>query len=174
MARSFLERMQPKAERAKLVKWAFPTPEGDTPLVRLRILGGDEIEQAQLEVDEFYRKGKVKLDREMPAYEARLRAALTWRAYETPEGDRLTPSAEEFFTYPIEVIGELYAEWKRYQEEITVRPMKAAEMDELIAELKKNTRMDLLSALPSTWLIALTTTLVSQQSASIQAVGAGS
>ncbi len=171
MARaSFIDRVQPNRSRSKLVDWLFPVEgDGEQPKVRIKVLGQDQMEAANLEAVDHFRGLKIKVATTDDVFVARERVCLVWRAYEDPDGEPLATSSEELAKQPGEFIAPLYAEWSKYQSEVAARPLKQAHMDELIEGLKKNTLVDLLPALPSSWLIALITTLASQLAASTTA-----
>lgn len=168
---SFLDRVQPNRSRAKLIDWPFETAE---PVkVRVRVLGCDELEAANLEAADHFRELKAKVAQTDDAFVSRERIGLVWRAYETEDGEPLAESAEEMAKQASEVIAPLYAEWSRFQAEIATRPIKQEQLDELIEGLKKNTLGAVLPVLPSSWLIALCTTLASQLVDSTTASGPG-
>lgn len=164
---SFIERIQPSRARSKLIDWPFETAE---PVkVRMRVLGADELEAANIEAADHFRALKAKVAQTDDAFVARERIGLLWRAFETDDGDKLAADSEELARQPQEVLGPLYSEWSRFQAEVTVRPMKQEELDAFVDALKKNTLGGALDALPSSWLIALATTLASQLAASTTA-----
>lgn len=164
---SFLERVQPNRPRTKLIDLPFETAE---PVkVRVRVLGVDALEAANLETVDHFRDKKAKVAQSDDAFVIRERVGLVWRAYETEDGEPLAPTVDELAEQPSEIIAPLYQEWARFQAEVTTRPIKQSELDELIADLKKNSHADRLAALPSTWLIALITTLASQHADSTTA-----
>ncbi len=168
MARaSFIDRVQPNRSRSKLVDWLFPVEgDGPPPKLRLKVLGQDQMEAANLEAVDHFRSLKVKVSGTDDVFVARERVCLVWRAYEDPDGEPLAATSEELAKQPGEVIAPLYAEWSKYQSEVAAHPLKQAQMDELIEGLKKNTLADLLPALPTSWLIKLCITLASQLAAS--------
>jgi hypothetical protein len=167
MAReSFIDRVQPNRSRSKLVDWPFAVEDGAAPKVRLKVLGQDQMEAANLEAVDHFRALKVKVSGTDDVFVARERVCLVWRAYEDPDGEPLAPTSDELAKQPGELIAPLYAEWSKYQSEVAARPLKQAQMDELIEGLKKKHLEDLLPALPTSWLIALITTLASQLAAS--------
>lgn len=164
---SFIERIQPSRSRTKLIAWPFET---EQPLkVRMRVLGADELESANIEAADHFRALKAKVAQTDDAFVMRERIGLVFRAYETEDGAPLAVDANELAQQPTEIIAPLYGEWARFQGEVTQRPMKQIELDAFIDELKKNTLGDLLSALPSSWLTKLCTTLASQLAASTTA-----
>lgn len=168
---SFLDRVQPNRARTKLVDWPFETAE---PVkVRMRVLGCDELEAANLEAAAHFRDIKAKIAQTEDAFVIRERVGLVWRAYQSEDGEPLTEDAAEMASWPSEIVSPLYAEWSRFQGEVTARPMKQSELDELVDGLKKNTLVEVLPALPSTWLIKLITTLAAQLAASTTASGSG-
>lgn len=165
---SFLERVQPSKARSKLVDWPFPIEDGTVPRVRMKVLGQDLMEAANIEAAEYFRAIKKKVAEKDDVFISRERICLVWRAFEDEDGEPLAPTSEILGKYPPEVIGELYAEWVRFQSDVATRPLTQAHMDELIEGLKKNTHADLLLAFSSSWLIALCTTLASRLAASTQ------
>lgn len=169
---SFLERVQPSRARSRLIDWPFETAE---PVkVRMRVLGVDALEAANLEAVDHFKALKAKVAQSEDAFVMRERVGLIWRAFETEDGEPIAESADELGKQPSELLAPLYAEWSRFQAEIAARPMKQEQLDELIEGLKKNTLGEVLPALPSSWLIKLITTLASQLVASTTASGHGS
>jgi hypothetical protein len=171
MGKSFLDRVQPHRQRWKLVEWPFPV-EGERPKVKVSVLGQDESEAAYLAaVDHFKgRKPEVKLTD--PAFVAREHAEIVWRAY-SADGDALAEDADELVKEPPSVIEELYSTYAQFYGDVAATPPTTKDMDALVELLKKNIPADRLSGLPSSWLIALITTLASPLAASTTASGDG-
>jgi hypothetical protein len=181
VGRSFLSRVSPSRSRTKVIDWPFPV-EGETPKIRLSVLGADKLEAANLDaVDHFAalrkKKGTEKVGPHDDVFIARERTALVWHAVQAQDDDGkwapLADSIDDLAGEPSEVITALFQEWSHLQAEVTVRPMNAAQMTAFIEELKKNTRSVLLDGLPSTWLIELVRTLASQHANSTTANGIG-
>lgn len=168
MARkSFLDRVQPSRSRSKLVDWPFPVDgDGVAPKLRMKVLGTDAMEAANLDAVDHFRAMKAKVAGTDDVFVIRERICLVWRAYEDEDGQPIAASVDELAAQPSEVIAPLYAEWSKFQSEVAVRPMKQSDMDELIEGLKKNTPAEALYALPTSWLIGLITTLVGQPASS--------
>ncbi len=166
---SFIDRVQPHRSRSKLIVCPFRVEgEGEPPKIRVKVLGQDALEAAYLATVDHFRgmKRKHGVTPEDSAFVQREHVELVWRAYEDPEGAPLAETAEDLGKQPSEIIAPLYASWSAFQAEVTIRPLKQSELDELVDGLKKNTLSDLLPALPSSWLIELVTTLASQLVAS--------
>lgn len=168
MARSFLSRVSPSRSRTKVIDWPFPV-EGETPKIRLSVLGADKLEAANLDaLDHFANrgKGKEKVGATSDAFLARERTALVWHAVQAQDDagvwKPIAESVDELAEEPSEVITALYQEWSQFQADTTARPMTEAQMVAFIEELKKNTLAVPLSGFPSSWLIELVTGLVSQ------------
>jgi hypothetical protein len=180
VGRSFLSRVSPSRSRTKVIDWPFPV-EGETPKIRLSVLGADKLEAANLDaVDHFAalrKKGSEKVGPRDDAFIARERIALVWHAVqaqdENGKWEPLAPSVDDLAAEPSEVITELYQEWSQLQADVTVRPMTAAQMTAYIEELKKNSQGVPLSGFPSSWLIELVRTLASQHANSTTASGVG-
>lgn len=160
MAKSFLERIQPSRQRWKMVEWPFPV-EGERPQVRLRVLGQDEVEQAYLATCDHFKGIKRKVEVGDVAFAAREHAEIVWRAYSI-DGDPLAADAAEMAKQPKTVLDVLYATYSQFHADVAAMPHTAEDMDGLVDLLKKNMDADLLSALPSSWLIELVRTLASQ------------
>jgi hypothetical protein len=169
VGRSFLSRVSPSRSRTKVIDWPFPV-EGETPKIRLSVLGADKLEAATLDaVDHFAalrKKGKEKVGQQDVAFIARERTALVWHAVAAQGDDGkwepIAASVDDLATEPSEVITELFQEWSQLQADVTVRPMTAEQMKAYIEELKKNIHSVPLSGFPSNWLIELVRTLASQ------------
>jgi hypothetical protein len=177
VGRSFLSRVSPSRSRTKVIDWPFPV-EGETPKIRLSVLGADKLEAATLEaVDHFAalrkKKGIEKVGQQDVAFIARERIALVWHAVQAQSDDGkwepLAASVDDLAAEPSEVLTELYQEWSQLQADVTVRPMTGAQMTAYIAELKKNSQGVPLSGFPSSWLIELVRTLASQHANSTTA-----
>lgn len=164
---SFIERVSPSKARSKLIDW--PLDPNGQERVRLSVLGSDALEQANLAADEHFRamfadaKGKptLKIAQDSIVFLKREQLELVWRAYATEDGNAIAANADELAKQPDEVLSVLYAEFSRFQAEVTTRPMTQRENDAFIEALKKNTQGDLLSVLPSSWLRQLIITLAS-------------
>jgi hypothetical protein len=177
VGRSFLSRVSPSRSRTKVIDWPFPVEEGETPKIRLSVLGADKLEAATLEaVDHFAalrKKGQEKVGQQDVAFIARERIALVWHAVQAQGDDGkwepIAASVDDLAQEADSVITELYQEWSQLQADVTVRPMTAAQMKAYIEELKKNIHSVPLNAFPSNWLIELVRTLASQQSNSTTA-----
>lgn len=169
---SFIDRVQPHRSRSKLIVCPFQV-EGDAepPKIRVKVLGQDALESAYLATSDHFRglKRKHNVAVDDSAFVQREHVEIVWRAYEDPDGAALAESAEDLAKQPSEIIAPLYASWSAFQAEVTIRPLKQSELEELVDGLKKNTLSDLLPALPSTWLIELVATLASQLAASTPA-----
>lgn len=178
MAKSFLDRVSPSRARSKVIDWPFLVEGGETPKVRVRVLGFDKMEAANLEaVDHFAKlagKGKSKVSHTEGVFLVRERVALVWHAFTTLEGEPLAYDVDELAQEADGVLSSLYEIWNSFQAEVTTRPMTAAQMTAFIDELKKNTHSEVLTALPSAWLIELLRGLASQLVASTQASELGS
>lgn len=165
MARkSFIDRVQPSKARSKLIDWPFLV-EGDdvAPKVRMKVLGQDQLEAANIEAADYFRDIKAtKVTEKNEVFVSRERICLVWRAYEDEDGEPLAATSEELGKMTDNMITLLYSEWSRFQADVATRPLTQKQMDELVDGLKKNTLGDLLHALPSSWLTALCTTLASQ------------
>lgn len=176
MARSFIARTSPSRSRERVIDWPFPV-ERDVPKIRLRVLGLDAMERANLDtVDHFAKlrkKGEEKVAPTSDVFLVRERIALVFYAVEARDEDGkwgpIADSIDELAKEPDAVITTLYQEWSQLQAEATVRPMTQAQHDLFVEELKKNTRSVPLEGLPSSWLIELCRTLASQLAASTQA-----
>ncbi len=165
MAKSFLKSVEPNRPREISVDWPFPV-DGETPKVKMRVLGSHEAEAAYLETCDYFKglkdaKGKARaVDMSDPAFQHREKASLVWRAFSS-DGNPIAEDVAELAAQPIEVVSALCAQWQAFQSDVTAHPVTKPQMDFLIAELKKNTQAVPLTALPLSWLIALITTLAS-------------
>ena len=62
MARaSCIDRVQPNRMRSKLISWPFPVDDGETPKVRLKVLGAHELEAAHLATADYFKGLKSKV-----------------------------------------------------------------------------------------------------------------
>lgn len=164
---SFLERVQPSRERTRLIDWPFET---DEPVkVRMRVLGASELEAAHFEAMDHFKDDKRKVAPTDQAFLIREQIALVWRAFETEDGEKIALDTNELASQQWEILSALYSAWSRFQDEITVRPMTQEQLDTWIDGLKKNTLVDLLPGLPSSWLIKLISTLANQLAVSTTA-----
>jgi hypothetical protein len=159
MAKSFLERVQPSRQRWKMIDWPFPVEGGEQFKVKLRVLTMQESEEAYLATMDHFKVRK--LSGSDPAFALRERAELVFRAYSI-EGNPLADDVEELVKQPLSIIDELHSTWRQFQADVCAVPTSGADMDALVELLKKKVDAALLSALPSSWLIALITTLASQ------------
>ncbi len=167
MARvSFLDRVQPNRMRSKLITWPFAV-EGEPPRVRVKVLGANELEAANLATVDYFKNQKKAVKSTDGAFVAREHVELVWRAFSDEDGQRLAETAADMAKEPSEIIMPLYNEWTAFQSEVSSRPLKQSELDELIEALKKNTLGDLLDVLPSIWLRQLLLTLAAQHVSSI-------
>jgi len=169
LSKSFLEKIEPSAPRAKLV----PFPGAPGVEVRLRVLGQTDLERAHLETAEYFKKlaAEAKAARR-PAppsdptaitFLMRERAALLFLAARDPEsGEAISRDTDELAAQPSEVIAELYNEWTSLQGSVAARPNSREETDALVENLKKNIHSVRLDVLPSTLLSELVRTLVSR------------
>lgn len=157
-----------------MIDW--PLPSDDPMKVRISILGGDKMEAANLAAIDHFKELKRTASQVEEAFVARERAELVFLAYDMGNGvaGSIAESTDELVEeLGYESIAVLYGEWARFQAETTRRPMTDKQMTTFIEELKKNIHEVPLHALPSSWLIALMHTLVSQLVSSTQANGAG-
>lgn len=161
MAKSFLERVQPSRQRWKLIDWPFPVEDGEKPKVKLRALGQDESEAAYLAAVDHFKAKKRTISVTDPAFAMREHAETVFRAY-TVDGEPLAADVEELTKQPIDVVEELYATYRQFKADVCAVPATDKQMDELVEYLKKSSDTVILSALSSSWLIALITTLASR------------
>lgn len=161
MAKSFLERVQPNRQRWKLIEWPFAIDGEERPKVKLRVLGQNETEAAYLAAVDYFKQSKRTLPVTDPAFALRERAELVFRAYSI-DNEPLSVDVDELTEQPMAMIDELHTTWTQFQNDVCAVPHSAKEMDALVDLLKKNMDADRLSALPSSWLIALIRTLASQ------------
>lgn len=179
MARSFLKRVSPSRSRERVIDWPFPVEGDERPKVRLRVLGADKLEAANLDaLDHFANRGKglAKVDEKSDAFAARERTALVFHAVQVKDDDEWVPiadSVDELAEESPEVITTLYHEWSQFQAEVTVRPMTSDEFKAFVEELKKNTLSVPLSGFPLSWLIELVRGLASQLASSTPDSGHG-
>lgn len=160
MAKSFLERVQPSRQRWKMIDWPFPVEGGERFKVKVRVLGMDEAEQAYLATVDHFKARKPPVPVSDPAFALRERAEMVFRAYSV-DGEPLAADVEELTKQPLSLIDELHTTWLQFQSDVCAVPTNGKDMDALVEMLKKNTGAEILSALPSSWLIALITTLAS-------------
>ena len=162
MAKSFLARVQPSRQRWKLVDWPFPMDEGEErPKVKVSVLSLSELESAHLATIDFFRRIKKTVTDEDTVFRTHEIAEVVFRAYSV-DGESLAGDVAELMEQPLAIINELHTTWLHFQRDATAAPMTSNDMDAFVDLLKKNMGADLLSALPSSWLIALITTLVSR------------
>jgi hypothetical protein len=173
MERQFIDEVQPNRPRSKTIDWPFPYDGDKPPQVVMRVLGCDELEAAYLETVDHFEALERDLKPEDIGFRARERAGLVLRAYRTVDDRQIANSTDELMRKPSEIRDGLYLEWSRFQSEVTVRPATSEQLEQLVDALKKNFRSVPLNALPSTWLIALITTLASQPDPSTLANGVG-
>lgn len=149
-----------------MVDWPFPV-EGDAPApqLRVKVLGQDAMEAANIEAMDYFREIKAKVVTKDDVFVARERICLVWRAYSDMDGEALAPTSADLAKLPDGILAHLYAEWSRYQAEVAAHPLNQKQMDALVESLKKNIDTDLLPGLPTSWLIGLITTLASQLAA---------
>lgn len=168
MARSFLDEINPNRPRQRTIPW----PLGGDRKVVVRMLGDDEREAAYFAVQDHFKALKRKIDHKDPAFENRERVELVWRAFRAtddsnaPTQDLIVPTADALSKQPGEMIDALYLAWAEYQKEASARPVDAATVKDIVEGLKKNIPAGALVGLPSSWLIAVITTLVDQSSTS--------
>jgi hypothetical protein len=166
VAKSFLARVQPSRQRWKLIDWPFPMDDGEErPKVKVRVLSLTELEAAHLATIDFFKRIKKVVTDEDTVFRIHENAELVFRAYSV-DGEHLAADVAELMDQPIGIIDELHTTWQHFQRDATAAPMTSKDMDAFVDLLKKNMGADLLSALPSSWLIALITTLASQLSSS--------
>lgn len=169
MAKSFLERVQPSRQRWKLVDWPFPMDDGEErPQVKVIVLGLHQLEAAHLATIDHFKDRKPKITDEDSVFIVHEHVELVFRAFSV-DGEPMAEDADELLKQPREVIDELYAIWRQFQADATAAPMTSKDMDAFVDLLKKNMGQDLLSAFPSSWLIALATTLASRLATSTPA-----
>ncbi len=168
MAKSFLKRIEPNRAREKVIEWPFPVEGEEQPKITMRVLGFDEMEQAHLAVVDHFKATKPKVDVEDEAFRARDALEKVWRAFRDG-ADPIAEDVDELAKQPPSVILELYSQWLSFQADVAATPFTAEQMNLVIADLKKNTAGDRLRGWPSTWLIGLIITLVSQPADSTQA-----
>lgn len=162
MAKSFLERINPSRERSKPVEWPFPTEDGAKHMLKVRVLSENDTEAAYLATQDYFKK-KLKRtpDATDTAFQLREQIEIVLRAFSV-EGERIATSGDELAAQPLGIIRELYNTWLQFQNDVCAVPHTTKEMDELVELLKKNMAADRLFALPSSWLIALISTLASR------------
>lgn len=177
---AFLDRMSPNRTRTRTIPWPLDPDSGET--IEIRYLGDDEREAAYFAARDHFDSMKVKrgeklvtrkVDTKDPAFENRERVELVWRAY-SRNGEKLTQSAARLARRPGEVIDALYFAWAQYQREAAALPPTAGRITELAEALKKNSLAVPLVGLPSSWLIALITTLADPSSSSTTTSESGS
>lgn len=171
-AKSFLERIQPARQRWKMVEWPFPVDGEETFKVKVRVLGQFECEAAYLATVDHFKDRKRAVPANDSAFAARERIEQVFRAY-SADGEPLAVDVEELAQQPLEVLDELYATWMQFQKDVASPVPSAKVMDELVEHLKKNMDAGLLSALPSSWLTALITSMAAQLSSSMQDSSSG-
>lgn len=173
MAKSFLKRIDPVRQRWKHVRWPFPV-EGesspdDRPMLKLRVLGFNELEAAHLATLDHFKDRKPPLKTDDEAFLGRERAELIFRAYSDEGGAPIADDVDELAEEPAEILYELHATRAQFQADVAAAPYTSKQMDAFVEHLKKNAGLDLLPVLSSNTLIGLITTLVSPQVASIPA-----
>lgn len=166
--RSFIDECTPNRPRQRSIPW----PLGGERKVLVRILSDVEIERAYLAAKDHFKAIKKAIDHKDPAFENRERTERVFLAFRCIEEDGtetdepLVASAEVLAGYPDEIIDALYVAWSTYQKEAGAKPVDAATVKQIVEDLKKNTHAALYSGLPSSWLIAVITSLVDQSSSS--------
>jgi hypothetical protein len=160
VAKSFLERIQPSRQRWKLVEWPFPV-DGERPKLKVRVLGQDDETAAYLATVDHFKGRKPKVEENSPAFAVREHAELVWRAY-SDNDEPIADDVEELCKQPPQVIAELYATYSQHCRDVGADGLSSEQLEALVEELKKNSLTVRLSAFPSNWLIALTTTLASR------------
>ncbi len=155
-----------------MIDWPFPVEGDKKPQVKVRVLGQNECEAAYLAAKDHFKKAKQAVDIKDPAFALRERAEIVFRAYSV-EGEPIAADVDELLDQPSSLIEELNDTYAQFYADVAATPYTSKDMDALVELLKKNTRADLLSALPSSWLIGLLTTLASQLPPSMPASGDG-
>lgn len=161
MAKSFLERVQPSRQRWKMIDWPYPVDGDEKFKVKVRVLGMDEAEQAYLATVDHFKARKPLVSVQDPAFALRERAELVFRAYSV-DSEPLAADVDELTKQPLALVDELHTTWLQFQSDVCAVPTNDKDMDALVELLKKNTSAEVLGGLPSSWLIALITTLASQ------------
>jgi hypothetical protein len=165
--KSFLARIEPSRQRWKLIDWPFPV-EGDRPKVKVRILGQHECEEAYFAAQDHFKDRKPPISIKDPAFALRERAEIVFRAFSV-DGEPLADDVDELLEQPQSVIDELNSTYAQFYADVAATPYTSKDMAALVELLKKSIPADLLSALPSSWLIGLITTLASQPAPSTPA-----
>jgi hypothetical protein len=166
--RSFIEEASPHLPRQRPIPW----PLGGSRKVLVRILSDAEREQAYFAAKDHFKALKKTIDHKDPAFENRERTELVFRAFRaidedgTETDEHVAASADELSKYSDRIIDALYIAWHEYQLESGAKPVDRETVKGLVEELKKNIPAEALAGLPSSWLIAVITTLVDQLSSS--------
>ena len=183
--RSFIDECTPHRPRQRPIPW----PLGGERKVLVRILSDIEIERAYLATCDHFKalkrtvggKEVVRaIDFKDPAFEHRERLERVFLAFRCIDEDGtktdkpIVGSADELAEYPDGIVDALYFAWSEYQSEAGAKPVDDAAVKRIVEELKKNTPAALLLGLPSTWLIAVITTLVEPSSTSETSKSSGS
>jgi hypothetical protein len=171
VAKSFLKSIEPSRQRWKMVDWPFPV-EGEKPRVKMRVLGQAECEAAYLATVDHFKKQKKSIDVRDPAFALRERAEIVFRAF-SADDKPIADDVDELLAEPSSLIEELNNTYSQFYGDGAATPYTSKDMDALVELLKKNTPVALLSALPSSWLIGLITTLASPPVTSTQASEGG-
>jgi hypothetical protein len=132
------------------------------------------MEQAFLATVDHFKEAKKKIEFRDQVFQSRLRVELVWRAYRDTDDNPIAESTDELAKEPPELITTLHHEWDLFHQDVAIHALNEEQMTELIDILKKNTQLDRLGVLPSTWLIGLITTLVNQPASSTPASEVGS
>ena len=160
--KSFLARVRPEPPVSRLIPWPLHRGDGEAPRVRVRALSHADREAAYLATLTYFEKKKRRLPITDPAFLGREQIETIARAYTDPETGDPIGTADELAGEAPELREQLYAEWLSHQADQAVGPLKPAEVDQLIEELKKKPPSDLWSGCASTWLSQLVRTLVDQ------------
>lgn len=166
--RSFIDEVSPHRPKERPIPW----PLGGDRKVLVRILGDTEREAAYFAAKDHFKAIKKVIDHKDPAFENRERTELVWRAFRVIDEDgkitedHITATADDLAGYSDRIIDALYLAFHEYQLESGAKPVDKPTVDAIVEELKKNTPAAALSGLPSSWLIAVITTLVAQSSSS--------
>lgn len=180
MPKSFVKKNSPNKPRFRAVLWPMPQEEGEEPLkVKVWFVGGQVIEQAHFAAEDFFKAEGRKLDRASPVFELRERAEIVMRAVTELEaekpGDR--PVAEDVDELLAEggdnLVNALFVEWSRFQGAWSSKPLTEAQVQEVIDDAKKGGPLDRLVAWPTSWLIALSSTLASRLASSTKGDSSG-
>jgi hypothetical protein len=174
VAKSFLKRISPFRDKSKFIDWPFPVDGDDKPKIKMRVLAQNDIEQAYFATVDYFKGRKPAVSVEDVAFAARERAELVFLAY-SADGAPLDEDTDELVSeLGKEAISELYATWSQFQADTTGAPATAKEMDLYVEYLKKSGDATLLTALSSSKLLSLISTLANRLNSSTPASEHGS